>query len=221
MLCSMFDIGKRIASLREKRGLSQKELAAALHVSREIVAKWENGSRDLKTEHTVALADYFRVTCDEMLRGVSSGNVDIHKKTGLSDKAVEMLAKLKRSYTGAATNAVINRLLENEDNYGLFQAIRVYLTGAFVPLFPQVPLETQRKQLTRLGMDVDKLLVNSDSHFYVEDLYSGTIQALNPEIINQSYLTLITIQLTKYKNDKKDGEGNATANKRNDKRRTR
>ena len=79
---NMAVIGLRISKLREKRGLSQKQLADELEknglkVRRETVTQWENGSRDLKTEYTVKLADFFGVTCDYILRGIESENVDI------------------------------------------------------------------------------------------------------------------------------------------------
>lgn len=95
MSCSKNVIGERIAALRNSRELSQQELSAALHVSREVVAKWENGTRDLKTEHTVALSDYFGVSCDYILRGVEAEKVDIHKLTGLSENAMNSLSFLK------------------------------------------------------------------------------------------------------------------------------
>lgn len=36
-------IGKRIATLRRTKGLSQEQLAELLHVSAQAVSKWENG----------------------------------------------------------------------------------------------------------------------------------------------------------------------------------
>jgi len=91
MGCSADEIGKRVTSLREKRGLTQKELAKELVVSRQVVAKWENGLRDMKTQHTVRLADFFDVSCDYILRGVSSEHLEIYKTLGLKDESIEEL----------------------------------------------------------------------------------------------------------------------------------
>lgn len=66
------EIGERIKKLREARGLSQHQLSVALNVTREVVAKWETGTRDLKTAYMVKLADYFNVTCDYILRGIKA-----------------------------------------------------------------------------------------------------------------------------------------------------
>ena len=37
------DVGSRIKTLRTKKGLTQKDLAALLHVSDKAVSKWERG----------------------------------------------------------------------------------------------------------------------------------------------------------------------------------
>jgi len=83
--------GGRIRELREKKGETQADMAKNLYVLRETVNQWENDVRDLKTEYTIKLADYFGVTCDYILRGVQAENVDIHKQTGLSEKAINVL----------------------------------------------------------------------------------------------------------------------------------
>lgn len=88
-------IGSRIQVLRKNKGETQADLAKCLNVKRETVNQWENNERDLKTQYTISLADHFSVTCDEILRGVKSENVDINTKTGLSDEAVKTLCKLK------------------------------------------------------------------------------------------------------------------------------
>ena len=86
-------IGTRIKALRDERGKTQADVAAALFVKRQTVDQWENNqTRDLKTQYTVALADYFGVTCDWILRGVKSENVRMSKEVGLSDKAIDRLA---------------------------------------------------------------------------------------------------------------------------------
>lgn len=84
-------IGERIVHLRKVKGISQGDLAKALFVKREVVAYWEEGRRDLKTDYTIKLADYFGVTCDYLLRGIQSENVDIARATGLNNKSIDHL----------------------------------------------------------------------------------------------------------------------------------
>jgi transcriptional regulator with XRE-family HTH domain len=110
MDCSISDIGARIAAMRKQRGISQDDLAKKLSVSREVVAKWENGTRDLKTQYTVGIANYFKVSCDEILRGIKASNISINERTGLSDKAIEALIfghQHNRSYDVDIANHII------------------------------------------------------------------------------------------------------------------
>ena len=92
-------IGERIAHLRKVKGISQGDLAKAMYVKREVVTHWEVGDRDLKTEYTIKLADYFGVTCDYLLRGIPSENVDVAKVTGLNNKSIENIKMLARLST--------------------------------------------------------------------------------------------------------------------------
>lgn len=93
MICN--NIGSRITALREERRLTQKELAENLNVKRETVNQWENGTRDLKTDYTVKLADFFGVTCDYLLRGIKSENVSINARLGLNDETIKNLEAVK------------------------------------------------------------------------------------------------------------------------------
>ncbi|MDO4270464.1 MAG: helix-turn-helix transcriptional regulator [Eubacteriales bacterium] len=61
-------LGEKIISLRKARGLSQEELAITLNISRQAVSKWEVGDATPDTDKIVALADYFDVTTDWLLR---------------------------------------------------------------------------------------------------------------------------------------------------------
>lgn len=47
-------------------------------------------------EMLLKLADYFGITCDYLIKGVSTKNVSINNKTGLSDKSIEVLALLNQ-----------------------------------------------------------------------------------------------------------------------------
>src|SRR5574344_578997 len=94
---SMKHTGTIIRELREIAGESQEQLAVAIEApNRETIARWENGSRDLKREYIIAIARHFNVSTDYLL-GLSdapSVNLDIQnacKVTGLSEKAVQNL----------------------------------------------------------------------------------------------------------------------------------
>ncbi|MFL2133055.1 helix-turn-helix domain-containing protein [Desemzia sp. FAM 23990] len=59
--------GHKLASLREKRGLSQSGLADALKVSQSTVAMWESNKRGMSEERLESLADFFNVSTDYLL----------------------------------------------------------------------------------------------------------------------------------------------------------
>lgn len=56
-----------IKELRTERGLSQAALAKAIGVSQKAVDYWERGMNEPKASYILALADFFGVTCDELL----------------------------------------------------------------------------------------------------------------------------------------------------------
>ena len=100
MSSSKNEIGKRVEVLRKRKGLSQQVLATSLNVSREVVAKWENGTRDLKTEHTISLAKHFNVTTDYLLglTTVETQDTEIRatcEHIGLSEDAIAVLVSTK------------------------------------------------------------------------------------------------------------------------------
>ncbi len=118
------EIGLRISNAREKCKMSQNELADLLGVNRVTLTYWENGTRDIKTTDIVRLADVLGVSCDYLLRGISSENLSISEETGLSEKAITTLKTLNSIKMDS--NAVIceidaiNRLVEAAENCDVF-----------------------------------------------------------------------------------------------------
>lgn len=62
------EIGKIIKKLRQERNLSQQALAKAIGVSQKAVDFWEKSINEPKASYIVALADFFEVSCDYLLR---------------------------------------------------------------------------------------------------------------------------------------------------------
>ena len=61
------DIGRSIKELRQKRGITQEELADALRVSVQTISRWENGANAPDLSMLPQLAVYFSVTTDYLL----------------------------------------------------------------------------------------------------------------------------------------------------------
>ncbi len=110
-------IGLRIAQLRELKGLSQKQLseqlaAHGLTVRRETVTQWENGTRDLKTEYIIKLAEFFNVSTDYVLCQSDTPTRDetlqsVCLITGLSLAAIEKLISVKNNEYAPLLSALI------------------------------------------------------------------------------------------------------------------
>ena len=64
------NISDRIQSLRKAKGITQEHLADAVGVSRQAVSKWEAEQSVPDLERVVAMAEYFDVTTDYILRGI-------------------------------------------------------------------------------------------------------------------------------------------------------
>lgn len=55
-------IAQKIRQLRQNKGISQKELAQAIHVSPAAISQYENGRSQPSRENMALLAAYFNVT---------------------------------------------------------------------------------------------------------------------------------------------------------------
>ena len=62
-------IGPRIKAAREKKKLTQEELAEALFVSRTAISKWESGINIPDIDKIIALSKLFDVSLSELLTG--------------------------------------------------------------------------------------------------------------------------------------------------------
>lgn len=57
----------RIKDLREDNDITQKELAAYLHIKQNTYSQYENGQRQLPLEMLIALARYYKTSTDYIL----------------------------------------------------------------------------------------------------------------------------------------------------------
>lgn len=62
------NIGANIKELRLERGLTQAELAKEIGVSQKAIDYWEHGTNEPKASYIILLADFFGISCDELLR---------------------------------------------------------------------------------------------------------------------------------------------------------
>ncbi|MBR3797108.1 MAG: helix-turn-helix domain-containing protein [Clostridia bacterium] len=69
--------GAMIRELREKRGLTQAELAARLHVSDKAVSKWENGKGYPDVSLLEPIAQAFGISISELVSGKTVSNMNV------------------------------------------------------------------------------------------------------------------------------------------------
>lgn len=88
----MAEFGELIAELRQDRGLTQKQLGKILSVSTGTISNYEKGVHYPDLEKLVALADYFQVSTDYLLRRTGySGSVQQPQPHQLRDALLEQM----------------------------------------------------------------------------------------------------------------------------------
>ena len=109
-------IGNFLSELRKEKGLTQKEIADYLNVSDKTVSHWECDKYSPDISVIPVLAEFFGVTCDEILRGerkaieneeVINNNFSYKPITEESEFAKFSKIKLQNTYTKLKTSMVI------------------------------------------------------------------------------------------------------------------
>ncbi|MBE5767807.1 MAG: helix-turn-helix transcriptional regulator [Clostridiales bacterium] len=83
MELSSIEIGKRIKMIRLKKRLSQIAFAAELHVSREQISRWENGSKIPALDILCQLSEIGKVSMDHLITS--------QEKDGMEKKMISVL----------------------------------------------------------------------------------------------------------------------------------
>ena len=65
-----------LKELRESRGMTQQDVADAIHVTRGAVCQWENGARLPGLTTALMLADLFQVSSDTLMGRGSSDEIE-------------------------------------------------------------------------------------------------------------------------------------------------
>lgn len=68
----MVILPKRLRELRERHGLTQEQFAKIINKSKSSVNMYERGEREPSFETAEAIADYFNVTLDSLVKGEDS-----------------------------------------------------------------------------------------------------------------------------------------------------
>ena len=88
------EFSEKLKTLRGERGISQEKLAAAIHISRSAVAKWENGLGLPSDESLHMLADYFGVSPAELISNMDSEETLVSKNITIAQQKKAILGLL-------------------------------------------------------------------------------------------------------------------------------
>ncbi len=104
------DFASSLRKYRDEHGMTQKQLAEYLHVSQQTIVRWES-IRDSSMPAMLevpAIAKSLNMTLDELITGIPTHAVSIHRATGLSPQAIKTLQGMRNSYFLHVVNALLS-----------------------------------------------------------------------------------------------------------------
>lgn len=110
---------EKLLLIRKNKGYSQEELAEALDVSRQAIAKWESGQSYPEIFNLIALSSLFNVTIDYLVRDKDGCMLKpIEQKSYVNDELREFLLKAKnKTYAGKGVESSPSRPLSHDFRY--------------------------------------------------------------------------------------------------------
>lgn len=93
-------IGEKLRQLRSEEGNTQLDLAKAVDVSVKTVKNWESDINDPDLSHTIAIADYYDITIDELV-GRDLGEHILLNNLNESDR--NRIRKIVRTFSSNST----------------------------------------------------------------------------------------------------------------------
>lgn len=114
------NLSDKLLQLRKENNMTQEELAEKLSVSRQSVSKWESGLSVPDLSKTVAIADLFSISLDELLRNQTT-NYPIN-----SDDSSEQENQNYSQYVNI-DESEMNEFLSDNARYSKFLGFAVFL----------------------------------------------------------------------------------------------
>ena len=190
---------QRLQALLEERDMKQSELAGKIGVAPSTVSDWlsETKGREPGVSKLYSIATVLWVSMDYLM-GASecetAKNEEIHKRIGLSNKAIKKLIRLQRkvkanNLLAVKKVAVCNFLLETEDMTDLFDCLYNYLLGEYYFNDGQQDLSATAIYLkSPLGTSDERLnFAESFSYVYLSKI-TQELSLLKEEAVKRSRL---------------------------------
>lgn len=108
-----------LRDLMEKRGTTQKELAAFVGIRPQSLAQYCSGETQPNGDKLLKIAEYFNVTVDYLLTGTVIENIPVYEMLGFSENTVSNIKLVKDGYfeETPAMLAMLDCLLSDKDFY--------------------------------------------------------------------------------------------------------
>lgn len=108
----------KLQLLRRNRGYTQEEMAEALRVSRQAVARWETGQGYPDIANLIAVSELFHVTVDYLVKDRECGASLPHgERSDLEDLVAFRLEANRSTYAGCANACPSTRLDSHDYRY--------------------------------------------------------------------------------------------------------
>ncbi len=73
-------MGSFLSELRKEKGITQRELAEILNVSAKTISHWERDEHSPDLSIIPLLAEFFGVSCDELIKGERKAEISSERK---------------------------------------------------------------------------------------------------------------------------------------------
>lgn len=122
------ELGKQLRQQRLAHHYSQAQLASKLHLSRQSISKWENGTALPSFANVVAISDLFDLTLDDLIKG--DGTLMAHLEKGPTLKPVTkiLLTSAVIGIVGVITLGLLHISMSDAENW-LVPVILISLIG--------------------------------------------------------------------------------------------
>lgn len=124
----------RLRELMKSGRVTQQALAEVTHVKRQTISTYSDGSTEPPLSKLVAMSDFFGVSLDYLVGREACKTPDneaIHKRLGLSDRAINALDRINDSFSDFGEIEAINCLLGKRTGLELLRMIGAYLFADF------------------------------------------------------------------------------------------
>ena len=121
----------KIYELRKSKKLSQEKLAEELSISRQAIAKWENGETYPDINNLIQLSNLFNISLDRLLKDDDCMNIT-EKEFDSTEMIQFLILAKKNTYAGDASEEEISSRPKSHDliyKSGKFKYIDTYFGG--------------------------------------------------------------------------------------------